>query len=59
MGSEMCIRDSSYLKSSTLGFVPPAEVERQLREAGFQDVGSESRYLGTNVIFWGRKPTAI
>lgn len=49
----------SYLKSSTLGFVPPAEVERQLREAGFQDVGSESRYLGTNVIFWGRKPTAI
>ncbi|WP_423445479.1 ubiquinone/menaquinone biosynthesis methyltransferase [Kocuria sp. KSNUG] len=48
----------SYLKSSTLGFVPPAEVERLLREAGFEDVGSESRYLGTNVIFWGRRPAA-
>ncbi len=48
----------SYLKSSTLGFIPPAEVARLLREAGFEDVGYENRYLGTNVIFWGRKPAA-
>ncbi|MDO4919800.1 class I SAM-dependent methyltransferase [Kocuria sp.] len=47
-----------YLKDSTLGFVPPTEVARLLRTAGFVDVGYETKYLGTNVIFWGRKPTA-
>ncbi|RKQ37117.1 ubiquinone/menaquinone biosynthesis methyltransferase [Kocuria tytonis] len=47
-----------YLKSSTLGFIPPAEVARLMREAGFQDVGYESKYLGTNVILWGTKPPA-
>ncbi|CAL8897554.1 demethylmenaquinone methyltransferase [Kocuria varians] len=48
----------SYLKDSTLGFVPPERVAELVREAGFEDVGYERKYLGTNVILWGRKPAA-
>lgn len=46
----------SYLKSSTLGFLQPAQVAQLMREAGFTDVDFETKYLGTNVILWGRKP---
>ncbi|MDO4256468.1 MAG: class I SAM-dependent methyltransferase [Kocuria sp.] len=49
-------RAYDYLKDSTLGFIQPARVAELMREAGFVDVGYESKYLGTNVILWGRKP---
>ena len=45
-----------YLKDSTLGFIPPVEVARLMARAGFRDVGCETKYLGTNVILWGRRP---
>ena len=46
----------SYLENSTLGFMQPAQVAQLMREAGFTDVDFETKYLGTNVILWGRKP---
>ena len=34
----------------------PTQVAQLMREVGFTDVDFETKYLGTNVILWGRKP---
>lgn len=46
----------TYLKSSTLGFMAPAQVAEIMGRVGFREVEWSTRYLGTNVIMWGRKP---
>ena len=46
----------SYLKTSTLEFMTPAEVAGIMRRVGFEDVGHTLKYGGTNVIMWARKP---
>lgn len=49
-------KDYQYLKDSTLGFMSPEQVAALMREVGFTHVDFELKYLGTNVILWGRKP---
>ncbi|PBB07227.1 ubiquinone biosynthesis methyltransferase UbiE [Kocuria sp. WRN011] len=46
----------TYLKSSTLGFMSPAEVAAVMERVGFRDVDWATKYFGTNVIMWGHKP---
>ena len=46
----------TYLKSSTLGFMSPAEVAEIMERVGFRGVEWSTKYFGTNVIMWGRKP---
>ena len=46
----------TYLKTSTLGFMSPAEVAEIMERVGFCGVEWSTKYFGTNVIMWGRKP---